>query len=124
MLLMQHFLIRFGIRWLVSTLGLWIAAALLGADRLSVGEGLGTVAGAGFFLAAVNMALKPILIILSFPAIILSLGLFMLVVNGFLILIAGWLYSPLYVKNLGVAIVAGIIVGMVNFLVTKITEDI
>ena len=47
----------------------------------------------------------------------------MLVLNGFLILIASWLYHPLYVKNLGVAIVAGIIVGLVNFLVSKILED-
>lgn len=121
---MQHFALKFAVRWLVSTLGLWVAAALLGAERLSVGKGLGTVAGAGFFLALVNMALKPILVILSFPAIIFSLGLFMLVLNGFLILIASWLYSPLYVKNLGMAIVAGIIVGLVNFLVTKSLEDI
>ena len=88
-----------------------------------MGTGVGTVIGAGFFLALVNMALKPILVILSFPAIIFSLGLFMLVLNGFLILIASWLYDPLYVKNLGVAIVAGIIVGLVNFLVTKIMEE-
>lgn len=121
---MQHFLFRFGVRWFVSTLGLWVAASLLGSSRLSIGEGLGTVAGAGFFLALVNMALKPILVILSFPAIIFSLGLFMLVLNGLLILVASWLYSPLYVKNLGVAIVAGIIVGLVNFLVTKVLEDV
>ncbi len=120
---MQHFLFRFGVRWFVSALGLWIAASLLGSSRLSVGEGIGIVLGAGFFLALVNMALKPILVILSFPAIIFSLGLFMLVLNGFLILIVSWLYSPLYVKNLGVAIVAGIIVGLVNFLVTKVLED-
>lgn len=123
MVVMQHFLLRFGVRWLVSALGLWVAASLLGSDRLSIGIGLGTVAGAGLFLALVNMALKPILVILSFPAIIFSLGLFMLVLNGFLILIASWLYSPLYVKNLGVAIIAGIIVGLVNFLVTKVLED-
>ena len=91
---------------------------------MSIGAGLGTAAGAGLFLALVNMALKPILVILSFPAIIFSLGLFMLVLNGFLILIASWLYSPLYVKNLGVAIVAGIIVGLVNFLVSKVLEDV
>ena len=103
---MQHFAVKLLIRWFVSVLGLWVAASLLGGSRLSIGAGLGTAAGAGLFLALVNMALKPILVILSFPAIIFSLGLFMLVLNGFLILIASWLYSPLYVKNLGVAIVA------------------
>lgn len=122
--MMQHFLTRFSIRWFVSTLGLWVAAAMLGSDRLSLGEGAGTVIIAGLFLALVNMALKPILVILSFPAIIFSLGLFMLVLNGFLILVASWLYNPLQVKNLGVAIVAGIIVGLVNFLVSKVLEDV
>ena len=120
---MNPFLVRFGIRWIVSALGLWIAAAFLGPGRLDMNNDWVTVAGAGFFLALVNMALKPILVILSFPAIIFSLGLFMLVLNGFMILIASWLYSPLYVKNLGVAIIAGIIVGLVNFLVTRIIDS-
>src|SRR5436190_23391548 len=98
--MIENVLVRFGIRWLVSALGLWIAATILGPERLSVGDGWGTVIGAGFFLALVNMFLKPLLIFLSFPAIILTLGLFMLVVNGFIIMIAHWLYSPLYVKNI------------------------
>ncbi|MBI2588848.1 phage holin family protein [Candidatus Saccharibacteria bacterium] len=120
---MRPFLLGFGIRWLVSALGLWVAAALLGPSRLDMSSDWVTVVGAGFFLALVNMALKPILVILSFPAIIFSLGLFMLVLNGFLILLSSWLYSPLYVKNLGVAIIAGIIVGLVNFLVSRIIES-
>jgi putative membrane protein len=122
--MLQHFVSRFLARWVVSSLGLWIASGLLGPSRLSVGNTLWTVLGAGFFLALVNMAIKPILVILSFPAILLSLGFFMLVLNGFLILMVHWIYSPLYVKNLGVAIIAGIIVGLVNFLVTKVLEDI
>jgi putative membrane protein len=120
----QGILVRFLIRWAVSSLGLWIASALLGPDRLSVGNTLLTLLGAGLLLALVNTALKPILVILSFPAIILSLGLFMLLLNGFIILVVHWIYSPLYVKNFGVAIIAGIIVGLVNLLVTKVLEDV
>jgi putative membrane protein len=122
--MLQHFAVRFLARWVVSSLGLWVASALLGSGRLSVGNSWKTVLIAGLILALVNMALKPILIILSFPAIILSLGLFMLVLNGFLILLVSKLYDSLYVKNLGVAIIAGIIVGLVNFLVSKVAEDI
>jgi putative membrane protein len=122
--MLKHFLSRFLIRWVVSSLGLWIASAILGSSRLSVGHSFGTVIAAGFFLALVNMAIKPVLVILSFPAIILSLGLFMLILNGFIILLAHWIYHPLRVSSLGVAIIAGIIVGLVNFLVTKILEDI
>ena len=120
----QNRFAKFAIRWLVCTLGLWIAAALLGPDRLSVGDSWITVASAGFFLAIINMFVKPLLVFLSIPAILISLGLFMLVVHGLTILIVSWLYSSLYVNGLGVAIIAGLIVGLVNYLVTRILEDI
>ena len=122
--MLQHFATRFIARWAVSALGLWVASGLLGPQHLSVGNTLWTVLGAGLFLALVNMALKPILVILSFPAILLSLGLFMLIINGFLIILVHWIYSPLFVKNLWYAVIAGVIVGIVNFLVSKVLEDI
>lgn len=96
----------------------------MGSSRMSVGEGLATIIGAGFFLALVNMFIKPVLVFLSIPAILITLGFFMLVVNGLLILIVSWIYDPLYVRDLWVAIVAGMIIGLVNFLVTRIVEDI
>ena len=114
---------RLLIRWLVSSLGLWIASALLGDERLSLGGQLSTIIFAGLVLAIINMFLKPILVILSLPAIMFSLGLVMVVVNGLLVLIASWLYSPLHVKNLGVAVVAGMVIGLVNYLVTTILEE-
>lgn len=124
MLKSQKLWIRFGLRWLVSAIGLWVASGILGPERLSVGNTWTTVIAAGFFLALVNMALKPILVILSLPAVVLTLGLFMLILNGFMVLLVSWIYSGLYVKNFGVAIIAGIIIGVINFLVTKIVEDI
>lgn len=120
----RSFVTKFGLRWLVCALGLYISAALLGDSRLSVGDNWWTVIVAGLFLALVNTAIKPLLIVLSFPAIILSLGLFMLVLNGLLILIASWFYHPLFVSSLWVAIIAGVIIGLVNYLVTRILEDV
>lgn len=120
----RGFLARFLARWLVCSLGLWIASGLLGPDRLSVGGSWRTAVGAGFFLALINMFIRPILIFLSIPALLLSLGLFMLVVNGLLVLLASHIYNGLYVKNLGVAIVTGVIVGLVNYLVSRILEDV
>jgi putative membrane protein len=119
----NSFWVKFLVRWLVCSLGLWIAAAILGPDRLSVGGRWGAWIIAGLFLALVNMLLKPLLVFLSIPALLLTLGLFMLVVNGFLVLVASWIYSPLFVENLWTAIVAGVIVGLVNYLVTHILED-
>ena len=122
--MLKHFLTRLLARWAVSSLGIWIASALLGPSRLNYNGNWKTLVIAGLVLALVNMGVKPLLVILSIPAIILSLGLFMLVLNGFLILLVHWIYNPLFVKNLGVAIVAGIILGLVNFLVTKVLEDV
>lgn len=119
----KSLLTRFVIRWVVSILGLYIASAILGSQHLSIGGNWHTVIAAGFFLALVNMVLKPLLIFLSFPAIIISLGLFMLVVNGLVILITSHLYSPLQVHGLFSAILAGIIIGLVNYLVSRILED-
>jgi putative membrane protein len=124
MAMLKHFVTRFAARWAVSALGLWIAAALLGSSRLNYGGSWKTLVIAALVLALVNMAVKPILVVLSIPAIILSLGLFMLILNGFLILLVHWIYDPFFVKNLGVAIIAGIILGLVNFLVTKVLEDV
>jgi putative membrane protein len=119
----QNFLTMFLVRWLVSSLGLWIAAAFLGAERLTVsGHWIAWII-AGFVLALINMLLKPLIVFLSLPALLLTLGLFMLVVNGFLILVVHWIYPTLYVKNLGVAIVAGMILGLVNWLISQVLED-
>ncbi len=120
----KKFLPKLLLRWLVCGLGLWIAAAILGPDRINAENGLMTFIVAGFILALANMFIKPLLVFLSIPALLLTLGLFLLVVNGALISLVSWLYSSLYIKNFGVAVITGIIIGLVNFLVTHIIEDL
>jgi putative membrane protein len=67
--------------------------------------------------------LKPIIIILSLPAILLTLGLFMIIINGLTVWLASKLYAPLHVSNFFAAILAGMIIGLVNYLVTAILEE-
>ena len=119
---MKNPLLRFLIRWLVSGLGLWVAAGLLGSSRLAYQNEAKVIISAGLILAAVNFVIKPILVLLSLPAVLLSLGLFMLVINGLIIMLVSELYPSLFVKNFGVAVLAGIIVGLVNYLVSTILE--
>ena len=114
---------RFVVRWAVSTIGIWLAAALLGTDKISFQNRLSVVVAAGLVLAIVNMLLKPLVVFLSLPAVLLSLGIFMVVINGFMVFVAAKLYHPLQVANFGVAIVAGIVIGLTNFLVTAIIDD-
>lgn len=113
---------RFLIRWFVCGLGLWIAAGLLG-DRLEYDQRFSAIVVAGLVLAVVNSIIKPIIVLLSLPAILFSLGLFMIVINGLMVSIASWLYSPLHVESFFAAMLAGMIIGLVNYLVNTILED-
>ncbi len=120
---MKHgFLYRFLVRWLVSALGLWIAAAFLGS-HLTYNNSAAVLVVAGFILAIVNSVLKPIVVFLSLPAVLITLGLFMLVINALMIMLVAWLYGPFNVSGFWPAVLAGIVIGLVNYLVTAILES-
>ena len=119
---MKSPLARLLLRWLVCSLGLWVAAGLLG-ERITYDQRLGVIVISGLILALVNIVIKPIVVILSLPAILFSLGLFMIVINGFMVTVAAWLYKPLEVTGFGTAMLAGMVIGLVNYLVTTILED-
>jgi len=114
---------RFLIRWVVCGLGLWIAAGFLNGAITFNGE-TGIIVIAGLVLALVNALIKPLVVLLSLPAILFSLGLFMIVVNGLMVMLASYLYDPLEVGSFGAAMLAGVIIGVVNYLVTAIVEEL
>ncbi len=112
---------RFLVRWFVNSLGLWIAASLF--PSIEYGSRIGVVIMAGLLLALVNMFIKPLIILLSLPAIIVSLGLFMILVNGFMVALVSYLYEPLRISSFWGACLAGVVIGLVNYLVTTILEE-
>jgi putative membrane protein len=122
-MLMNKPLYRFLTRWLVCSLGLWIAAGFLGSS-ITYDSKLRVIIIAGLVLAVINVIIKPVLVILSLPAILLTLGLFMIVVNGLTVFIASKLYTPLHITNFWAAVFAGMVIGLVNYLVTAILEDV
>ncbi len=111
---------RLVVRWLVSSLGLWIAANLLSTNITY--KSIYVIIVAGLVLALINTIIKPILVILSLPAIVLTLGLFMVIINGLTVYLASRLYTPLHITDFWAAIFAGIVIGLVNYLVTAIIE--
>jgi putative membrane protein len=120
---MKKPLSRFLLRWFVCSLGLWIAAGFLDG-QISFNGRVSVVIIAGLMLAVVNSIIKPIVVLLSLPAILFSLGLFMIVVNGLMVSLASTLYKPLEVTSFGAAMLAGVIIGLVNYLVTTIVEEV
>lgn len=114
-------ILRFLTRWLVSGLGLWIAAGLL-SNSIDYQDKLRVIIIAGLLLAIVNTFIRPIVVILSLPAILLTLGLFMIIVNGLMVFLVSKLYAPLEITNFWAAILAGVVIGLVNYLVTAILD--
>jgi putative membrane protein len=109
----------FIIRWLLNSLGLWVAVRLLGTgyDGIDVTAGVFGFLFAGLIFSIVNGILKPFLVIVSLPAILLSLGLFMLVVNGLMVYISLNLTPGIEMSFIH-SILTGIILSLVNYIVS------
>lgn len=118
---MQKQFLLFLLRWLLNGFGLWVAASLLTGVEYDPTEVLLTFLLAGFVLTVANAIIRPILLILSLPAIVLSLGLFMLIVNGVLIWLVGLVVPGLEI-SFWESIIAGIIVSILNFVFTILVE--
>jgi putative membrane protein len=73
--------------WLTNCLALLIAAAVI--PQIGYGGDLGTLLLAGFILGMVNLVVRPVVILLTLPAVILSFGLALLVINALML----WLTS-------------------------------
>lgn len=111
---------QFLIRWGLNTVGLFVAAHFL--KGLSYQEEWRVLVVAGLVLSIINALIKPFVVILSLPALLLTLGIFSIVINGFMVYLAHLLYSPFQVSSFGTAILAGLVVGLVNYIVTRLLD--
>jgi putative membrane protein len=108
------------LHWLLNAAALWIAAYLLpGLDfRGSVTDLLLVAAVFG----VVNSLLRPILTVLTCPLIVLTLGLFTLVINALMLLVTGWLSARwdlgFTVTGFWAAFLGGLVVGFVSLLLS------
>ena len=100
------------ISWIVLAAAIAITAWLL--PGVTIHGGLGSVLWIAVIFALVNALLGPILKLLAAPAIILTLGLFALVVNALLFQITAWISDSLDVDGFLTAILAAIIVSLVD----------
>ncbi|HET9411351.1 MAG TPA: phage holin family protein [Candidatus Saccharimonadales bacterium] len=120
---MQRQFLLFLLRWVFNSLGLWVAARILSDHGITydAAEGISLFLVAGFVLSLLNVILKPLIIILSLPAILLTLGLFTFVVNGVVVYLAGKLVPGLEM-TFWAAILAGMIVSLINYVLTNLVD--
>lgn len=111
---------RFAVRWLLNFLGLWMAASLL--SGIGYQDKLRVLIVAALVFSIVNAFIRPLLIILSLPVIVLTLGFFTLVVNTLMLYLVQLLYPKFHVASFGTAFLAVIIVWFVNYLLNDLLE--
>ena len=115
-------MLRFFISWFVCGLGIWIASAFL--SGITYSNKLTVIIISGFFLALVNTIVKPVIILLSLPAILFTLGLFIIVINGLMLTLVSAIYPALQIDSFSAALLAGMVIGLVNYLVSTILDKL
>ncbi|QPC84385.1 phage holin family protein [Phototrophicus methaneseepsis] len=106
---MRDFLIRV----IISAIAISITAYLLPGIVLA-DDSLGALLIIGLVFGIVNAIVKPLLLFLTCPAVILTLGLFILVINGALLMLTASLVPALTIDGYGSAILGGIIMSITS----------
>lgn len=102
----------FVVRLLITALGLWVADQLLSGITIT---GTGALIISALLLGVVNAVIRPIILILTLPLTVLTLGFFVLVVNGISLAIAAWLVPGFHVAGLWSATIGAIVVGLTGW---------
>jgi len=102
---------NFFIRLILSAVAVLICAYILpGADV----DGFITAIVVAGVLALLNVLLKPILVILTIPITVVTLGLFLLVINTVLVMLASWLVPGFTVDGFWWALVFSVVLAIIN----------
>jgi putative membrane protein len=120
---MKKQFVLFLFRWALNSFGLWVAVRLFGTgysdDQLSAGVWAFFLAGLIFSL--INSILRPIVIILSLPAILVTLGLFTLIVNGLMVYWSLALAPGIHM-TFWHSVLTGMVLSLLNYIVSSIME--
>ena len=103
----------FIIRLLVVVLGLWLASELVPGIAV---RGVGTVLGAALLLGIVNAVVRPLLVILTLPITLLTLGLFLLVINAAMLGLVAWMFDDFTIAGFGSALLGTIVISLTGWL--------
>lgn len=109
------------LKWLTLAASIMLAAYLIPGVAIS---GLWSALVLALVLGILNVLVKPLLVIITLPINILTLGLFTLVINTALILLAGTIVKGFDAGGFWNALLFGIILSVVNFLLAKALDPI
>ncbi len=108
------------IRTLIAALGVWLATVLVpGVSAASTGALL----WAAIALGLINAFIRPLVVILTFPLTVLTLGLFLLIINAAMLNLTGWLVSGLIVEGFWSSLFGAIVVSIVSWIGSNFIGD-
>ncbi len=102
----------FLIRSIIAALGLWLAAEIVSGVRI---DGIGTLVAAAILLGVVNALVRPLFVVLTLPITIVTLGLFLWVVNAAMLGLVASLLRGFELAGFGAALLAALIVGLTSW---------
>jgi putative membrane protein len=110
---------EFLIRWLVTTVAVAVAVKLTGMQT----EGWVALVAVALVLGIMNAFVRPILMVLSIPFILVTLGFFILILNALMLWLAGGLVPGFAVNGFGNAFFGSIIISVVSWLFSAFFKD-
>lgn len=110
----------FLIRVLVNAAAIYLIAVIVPGIEVS---GVLAALGAGLVLGLVNALVRPILIVLTLPVTLVTLGLFLLILNGFCLWLTSWLVKGFEVHGFWPAVFGALLVSLVSWLLSAFVSD-
>ncbi len=110
----------FVMRLLITAFGLWAADAVLDGIHF---DGVTSLWLAALLLGLANAVIRPIVLLLTLPFTLLTLGLFIFVINGLMVLLVASLMPTFHTTGLPSAIAASLIVGLTGWLANAFLGD-
>lgn len=102
----------FVFRWAITTIAVMVAAGVIGGIRY---DSVGALLGAALLLGILNAFLRPILLLLTVPLIILSLGIFIFVVNAIMLLLVNQFVHGFHVDSFWSAFWGAILISITSW---------
>jgi putative membrane protein len=107
----------FVIRWLVTTVAVLVAAHLISGISY---DSWGALLGASLLLGIINAFVRPVLLLLSLPFIIVTMGLFIFVVNALLLMLVSKIIPPFHVAGFWSAFFGSIIISLISWILSSL----
>jgi putative membrane protein len=112
--------VGFLLRVLVNAVAIYVVAAIV--PGLEV-KGVLTALGAGLVLGLINAVVRPVLVVLTLPVTLLTLGLFLLVLNGLCLWLTALLVEGFEVHGFWAAVFGALLVSVVSWALTAFVSD-